>query len=112
MIHKLNIISLSDAQAHCSCGWSYAFTGEKTKEEIQGIHDRYIAEEPKPMTYLGDGVYGIFDGYGVWLHVGSHDHPTDKVYLEPDVLKKLNEWIEELKKEWVDKYNAKFKDEG
>ena len=32
--------------------------------------------------YIGDGVYAGYDGMGIWLHVGSHDFPTDKVYLE------------------------------
>lgn len=36
--------------------------------------------------YIGDGVYAGFDGFGIWLHANSHDHPTDKVYLEPNVL--------------------------
>jgi hypothetical protein len=33
--HALEIISLHDAQAGCSCGgWHYSVTGEKTREEI------------------------------------------------------------------------------
>lgn len=48
-------------------------------------------ETPKEyMTYLGDGVYGIFDGYGIWLHANDHKDPTDRIYLEPSVLKSLN----------------------
>ena len=43
-----------------------------------------------PTEYLGDGVYAIFDGYGVWLHANHHEFPTDKVYLEPEVLEALN----------------------
>ncbi len=39
--------------------------------------------------YIGDGVYFMFDGYGVWLHANSHDNPTDKIYLEPSVLNAL-----------------------
>jgi len=43
------------------------------------------------MEYLGDGVYAIFDRFqGVWLHANDHLNPTDKVYLEPEVLKALN----------------------
>lgn len=41
-------------------------------------------------SYIGDGVYAGFDGYGVWLHANDHRTPTDKVYLEPDVLEALN----------------------
>ena len=40
-------------------------------------------------TYLGDGVYFMFDGSGIWLHANSHDHPTDKIYLEPEVIHAL-----------------------
>lgn len=43
----------------------------------------------RPASYLGDGVYAIFDGYGIWLHANHHEHPTDKVYLEPEVLESL-----------------------
>lgn len=33
--HRLSIVSLNDAQAHCACDrWSYARTGAATKEEI------------------------------------------------------------------------------
>lgn len=39
--------------------------------------------------YIGDGVYIRFDGYGYILHINSHENPTDKVYLEPSVLKAL-----------------------
>lgn len=47
-----------------------------------------------PAEYLGDGVYAICDGYGIWLHVGSHDFPTDRVFLESEVLKRLNNFAE------------------
>ena len=43
----------------------------------------------RPATYLGDAVYAIFDGFGYWLHTGSHDHPEQRVYLEPYVLDAL-----------------------
>jgi hypothetical protein len=40
--------------------------------------------------YLGDGVYAIYDGFGIWLHANDHKNPTDKIYLEPSVLNALN----------------------
>ena len=43
-------------------------------------------ERDCPIEYLGDGVYAIFDGVGIWLHANSHEFPTDKIYLEPEVL--------------------------
>lgn len=38
-----------------------------------------------PKEYLGDGVYAIFDGYGIWLHANDHKNPTDRIYLESPV---------------------------
>jgi hypothetical protein len=43
-----------------------------------------------PKDYLGDGVYGLFDGFGIWLHANDHKNPTDRIYLEPSVLESLN----------------------
>jgi len=51
-----------------------------------------------PAEYLGDGVYAIFDGYGIMLHANSHEYPTDKIYLEPEVLKDLNRFAKEVMK--------------
>ena len=45
------------------------------------------------MEYIGDGVYAIFDGYGVWLHANDHKNPTDRVYLEPSVWRSLNNFV-------------------
>lgn len=42
--------------------------------------------------YLGDGVYATFDGYHVWLLVGSHDQPTAKVALELDVFNAVKKY--------------------
>lgn len=39
---------------------------------------------------LGDGVYGLRDSCGIWLHANDHQNPTDKIYLEPGVLESLN----------------------
>jgi len=47
--------------------------------------------------YLGDGIYAIYDGDGVWLHANDHEYPTDSVYLEPVVLKALTEFYERKK---------------
>lgn len=46
-------------------------------------------------TYLGDGVYASFDGYHIWLHVGSHDSPR-LVALEPEVLEALDRYRREI----------------
>lgn len=50
----------------------------------------YDIVDGKPASYLGDGVYALFDGQGIWLHANDHKHPTDRIYLESEVLKNLN----------------------
>lgn len=49
-----------------------------------------------PIEYLGDGVYAIFDGYGIWLHANDHKNPTDKIYLEPEVIEHLIRFDKEV----------------
>ena len=51
----------------------------------------------KPVEYLGDGVYVEYDGFGFMLLANDHENPTDKVYLEPEVLKALNGFVEKSK---------------
>lgn len=44
---------------------------------------------PRKREFLGDGVYAIHDGYGVWLHANDFNNPTAKIYLDADVQKSL-----------------------
>lgn len=46
----------------------------------------------KYADYLGDAVYAIFDGDGIWLHTNSHkpEEADNKIYLEPAVLSALD----------------------
>ena len=53
----------------------------------------------KFQEYIGDGVYAIFDGYGIWLHANSHDNPTDRIYLEPNVYKSLENFVKRIHEE-------------
>jgi hypothetical protein len=49
----------------------------------------------QPTEHLGDGVYAIADNFGgIWLHANDHQHPTDKIYLEPAVLEALDSFRE------------------
>lgn len=50
-----------------------------------------------PTSYLGDGVYAIFDGRGIWLHANDHINPTDRIYLEPPVMEALVGFNKEMK---------------
>ena len=46
--------------------------------------------EPKDWDYMGDGVYVKVDEAGdVVLHANHHEHPTDRIVLEPSVLGNL-----------------------
>lgn len=55
-------------------------------------------EERKNHSYIGDGVYAQWDGYGFWLRTGDHrdEKCDDKIYIEPGVLKSLNEFYKHL----------------
>jgi hypothetical protein len=53
------------------------------------------------VEYIGGGVYAIFDALrnlksnrrsGIWLHANHPENPTDRVYLEPQELKLLNDF--------------------
>lgn len=41
-------------------------------------------------TYLGDGVYAEFDGFGIILRANDIENPSDTIYIEPLVLDALN----------------------
>ncbi len=64
----------------------------------------------QPTEYIGDGVYAIYDGYGIWLHTGDHrEHLAEnKVFLEPEVFESLMKFADKFykrkdgKKLWKD----------
>lgn len=64
--------------------------------EIIEFEDRKV-----PASYLGDGVYAIFDGYGIWLHANDHKNPTDRIYLEPEVLNQLGIFNKDVRSKQV-----------
>lgn len=41
------------------------------------------------VIHLGDGAYLKFDGYGFEVMANHHEHPSDRVYLEPFAAKEL-----------------------
>lgn len=49
------------------------------------------------IRYIGDGVYARFDGGGFWLLANSHTEPTDRVYLEFDVLDALERYARDIR---------------
>lgn len=52
--------------------------------------------ESKDRDYIGDGVYVVYDGYGVELRANDPDQPSDTIYLEPYVLESLNRFYERM----------------
>lgn len=73
------------------------------KKPIQGTISRL-------QEHLGDGVYALFDGYGIWLHANDHADPTDRIYLEPEVfaaLTRFNDKAEAMKKAQAEKNPVK-----
>jgi hypothetical protein len=53
-------------------------------------------EDRSKVDYIGDGVYTIYDGFGIWLHANDPRNPTDRIYLEPAVLAALNRFAKRM----------------
>jgi hypothetical protein len=53
-----------------------------------------------PKIYLGDSVYAEFDGFGIWLTTnnGYPDDPRNKIYLEPQIVHGLSQFLERAPK--------------
>ena len=47
-------------------------------------------------AYCGDGVYAMWDGFGIELRANDYENPTDIVYLEPYVMKSLIDFYNEI----------------
>ena len=47
--------------------------------------------------YLGDSVYADCDGFGITLTTENGFGPSNTIYMEPQVLSALNEYIDYLK---------------
>lgn len=47
--------------------------------------------------YLGDGAYVSFDGYAVVLTTEDGINTTNRVVLEPEILKHFEDWVERLR---------------
>ena len=47
--------------------------------------------------YLGDGAYVTYDGFNVWITVFDGTATTEKVCLEPEVLKRFLAFLKEHK---------------
>lgn len=57
---------------------------------------------PKPPTYLGDGAYVQFDGFGFWLTTSDGIRTTNAVYLEPGPLAVFEKFVAETRAKLAD----------
>jgi hypothetical protein len=48
-----------------------------------------MPDTPKKKTYLGDGLYGEWDGFGIWVTSENGIEVLNRVYFEPSVLQSL-----------------------
>lgn len=55
-------------------------------------------------TYIGDGVYASFDGHMICLQTDRGNPEPDTIYLEPQVVESLLEYVE---KSWNVKIEIK-----
>jgi hypothetical protein len=60
-----------------------------------------MPEDKKTRGYIGDGVYVIFDGFGVELRANDFENPSDRIYLEPDVFANLERFYRTQKEEKI-----------
>ena len=62
------------------------------------MNDRHTMAKDRSGTsqYLGDGVYAVHDGCGVWLTAEDGVVATDAIYLEFEVLVSLTEFIRRM----------------
>ena len=47
----------------------------------------------KELEYIGDGTYVQYDGYTIWLTTEDGYNETNRVGLEPNVLKSLMDYV-------------------
>lgn len=47
-------------------------------------------------VYLGDGVYAAFDGWNIVLTTENGISTTNTIFIEPEVLRSFNKYVEEI----------------
>ncbi len=51
------------------------------------------------VTYLGDGVYAMFDGYHVWIWTSNGREASERIALEPRVIDSLVDFYRQSTRE-------------
>lgn len=59
-------------------------------------------KEMRDKRYLGDSVYVVYDGYHIVLTTenGLPTDPSNKILLEPHLLKLLNKYFEDMRRKY------------
>ena len=55
-----------------------------------------MRDQKNVVEYLGDSVYAEFDGFGLRLYLDNGAGKKSKIYLEPDVVEKLDKFKESM----------------
>jgi hypothetical protein len=63
-------------------------------QQIENREARSVVKE-----FLGDGVYADFDGYNLILTTENGTSVTNTIYLEPEVITALHEFLSRIRKE-------------
>ena len=51
---------------------------------------------PAGRVYLGDGVYADFDGYQVWIWTSNGIRESERIALEPSVIRNLLDYAKRV----------------
>lgn len=70
---------------------------DEFQEFLASQRAKYGDRPAPPGHYLGDGLYGAFDGYQVELFAHNGISKTQRVFLDPAVLGNFEKWCATLK---------------
>lgn len=71
-------------------------------EKLDKLLEKAMA---KRKEYLGDGVYAEHDGYAVVLTTSNGIEQTNRIFLEPEVIRELKKYLSSLEKEGEEREN-------
>ena len=60
------------------------------------MSDKPNSQPDNPRTYLGDGAYAEYDGYQFWIFTHDGYRETNRICLEPHVLRTFQAFIKEI----------------
>jgi hypothetical protein len=57
---------------------------------MRDVHEFSVSIKAEIITYVGDGVYAMWDGYQMWVATQREDGQLHYIALEPGVMNELN----------------------